>query len=76
MKQFREGIIYIQREIRKTKIMYMAKFETLKKMWILQLTDMQIKCLAVRDKKSREFIKDSQNIKEEIRDALLMKFLE
>jgi len=35
MKQFREGIIYIQREIRKTKIMYMAKFETLKKMWIL-----------------------------------------
>ncbi|CDW81431.1 UNKNOWN [Stylonychia lemnae] len=76
MKSFREGIIYIQRSIKISKIMMKTKLDILIKMWMKELTDMQIKCLAIRDKKNREFVKDSQNIREDIRDAILNKYLE
>eukprot|EP00347_Sterkiella_histriomuscorum_P002453 403368090 len=76
IKSFREGIIYIQRHVRIAKLLRKTKFEILLKMWNREINQLQIKSIQVKDRKNKEFIKDMNNIKEEIRDLVLNKFLD
>lgn len=74
--KFREKIIYIQKAFRAKKILAKVKMDIIQGMWTKELNQMQMKSIQVKDRKNKEIIKDLQNIKEDIKMALINKYME
>ena len=76
MKAFREGIVFIQQRIRKSKLMRMVKLELLLKIWQREINSMQMKGALFKERKNKDQVKELASIKEEMKRSLLNRYLD